>query len=124
MIVLEMELLSSEIIPDAEKERSPPMTDTSTTPTTATGAPATDQITLYGAGWCGDTVRSQALLDRLGIDYLYVDVDADPTASAWAAGQNGGQRRIPVISLGRGGPILIEPTDPELSDAVRQRSES
>lgn len=100
------------------------MTEIRTAATTENGAPATGQITLYGADWCGDTVRSRALLDGLGVEYHYVDVDQDATASAWAAAQNGGQRRIPVIALSRSGPILIEPTDPELSEALSQRPRS
>lgn len=83
------------------------------------GAPATDGITFYGADWCGDSRRSQALLDRLSLPYVFVDVDEDPTASAWAARQNAGQRRTPTIAFGTNGPVLIEPSDPELTAALR-----
>lgn len=88
-------------------------------PKTSDGAPTGDGITFYGADWCGDSRRSQALLDRLAVPYLFVDVDADPSASAWAADRNAGQRRTPTIALGADGPILIEPSDPELTDALR-----
>ena len=84
------------------------------------GTPAGSGITVFGADWCGDTRRSRELLDRLGLAYADVDVDAHPTASDWAAAQNGGQRRIPVVVLGAGGPTLIEPTDDALLVALRR----
>ena len=34
-------------------------------------------ITMYGADWCGDCTRAKALLDREGVAYTYVDVEAD-----------------------------------------------
>jgi len=85
----------------------------------AEGAPAPDGITFYGADWCGDSRRSQALLDRLGVPYVFVDVDEDRAASDWAARHNHGQRRIPTIAFGAGGSVLIEPSDDALTDALR-----
>jgi glutaredoxin-related protein len=35
------------------------------------------EVKLYGAPWCGDCVRSKALLERLQVDYDYLDVDQD-----------------------------------------------
>src|SRR5687768_16252636 len=78
------------------------------------GSPMGAGITLYGAWWCGDTRRAVAMLDRLGLDYAQVDIDANPAANFWAAAQNGGQRRIPVVVLGSDGPVLIEPSDEAL----------
>jgi mycoredoxin len=92
-------------------------------PIAADGSPAAEGIFVYGADWCGDTRRSRALLDRLGLAYTYVDVDEHPLASAWAAAQNGGQRRIPVVVLptgGAGGPTLIEPIDDALLAALAE----
>ncbi len=83
-------------------------------------ATTSDGITVFGATWCGDTKRSQALLDRLGIEYAFVDVDLSPEASDWVAAQNGGQRRIPAIVLAPNQPILIEPSDPELLAALQE----
>ena len=83
------------------------------------GAPTADGITMYGADWCGDTRRSKRLLDRLGMPYAFVDVDQDAAASAWAANQNGGRRRIPTIALSPRGPVLVEPSDDDLSTALR-----
>ena len=85
----------------------------------ALGAPAGEGITVYGADWCGDTRRSRALLDRLGVSYVYVDVDEDDAASAWVAAQNGGRRRLPTIVVGADGPTLAEPSDVELAQVLR-----
>ena len=91
------------------------------TNTDVDGAPSPYGITFYGAHWCGDSRRSQALLDRLGVPYTFVDVELDAAASAWAARQNGGRRRTPTIAFGVNGPVLIEPTDPELTATLREQ---
>ena len=88
--------------------------------TTDEGAPARDGITLYGAQWCGDTRRSEGLLDRLGIEYTYVDVDEHEAGNAWATEQRGGDRRVPTIYLAPGQPLLFEPTDEDLRAALVQ----
>ena len=45
----------------------------------ATTAP--DRVTMFGADWCRDCRRSKALLDTLGVDYEYVDVEQDLSAA-------------------------------------------
>ena len=37
-------------------------------------------ITMYGAEWCADCRRSKALLDGRGVEYTYVDLEAQPEA--------------------------------------------
>lgn len=96
-------------------------TETGRTAVREDGSPAGDGITFYGTGWCPDSRRSRALLDRLAVPYAFVDLDADAAATAWAAAQNGSVRRIPTIALGVDGPILIEPTDAALDAALRER---
>ena len=86
--------------------------------TTDQGAPIRDGITLYGAQWCGDTRRSERLLNRLGIGYTYVDVDEHEPGNAWATEQRGGERRIPTIYLAPDQPLLFEPSDENLRDAL------
>ena len=88
--------------------------------TTTDGAPTRPGITLYGAQWCGDTRRSQRLLNRLGIDYTYVDVDENEAGNAWATEQRGGERLIPTISLAPDQPLLFEPSDDEFRAALVQ----
>lgn len=85
------------------------------------GSPAGAGITFYGAGWCPDSRRSRSLLDRLAIPYRFVDLDAEAAATAWAASQNDGVRRIPTIAFGPAGPVLIEPSDEALEGALREQ---
>lgn len=82
-------------------------------------ATTSEGITVFGAPWCGDTKRSQALLDRLGIEYAFVNVDLSPEASAWVAAHSSGKRRIPAIVVAPDQPVLIEPSDPELLSALQ-----
>ena len=71
-------------------------------------------LTVYGASWCPDVKRSRALLDGRGIEYSYVDVEADAAAEARVRDLQGGARRIPTIVWGDG-TFLVEPSDDELS---------
>jgi mycoredoxin len=70
------------------------------------------RITMYGAMWCGDCRRSKSLLDTLGVDYDYVDLEEVPEAADVAA-KLAGRKNIPVISFPDGA-VQVEPTDPQL----------
>jgi glutaredoxin len=95
------------------------MTNATTSGNRHDGSPAAG-LTMYGADWCGDTRRSKALLERLSVPYDFIDVDEDAAASAWAAAQNGGTRRIPTITFAGGDAVLIEPSDAELTDLLTE----
>lgn len=75
-----------------------------------------DNLKMYGAPWCGDCVRSKALLDRLKVDYEYLDVDQDPAAKDKAI-QISGRQSIPVI-LFPDQSFLVEPSDLDLTDKL------
>jgi mycoredoxin len=68
---------------------------------------------MYGAAWCGDCRRSKAFLDGKAIEYNYIDVEADESASEKVIEINGGQRSIPVI-LFPDGTHMTEPSDKDL----------
>lgn len=76
-----------------------------------------DRLTVFGADWCRDCIRSTSLLDRLGADYAYIDLVAHPE-EADRAQQISGRTNIPVIVF-PDGRHLVEPTDPELEAALR-----
>jgi len=40
-----------------------------------------DTITMYGADWCGDCRWSKRLLDGMGVDYDYIDVERIESAA-------------------------------------------
>ena len=56
--------------------------------------PAT--ITMFGADWCRDCVRTKSQLDSLGVSYTYVDLMTDP-AAADVAREISGRTSIPVV---------------------------
>jgi len=72
------------------------------------------KLTVYGASWCPDVKRSRALLDREGVEYSYVDVEADAEAERRVRELQDGARRIPTI-VWEDGSFLVEPSDAELS---------
>jgi glutaredoxin-like protein len=72
------------------------------------------KLTVYGASWCPDVKRSRALLDREGVEYSYVDVEADADAEQRVRSLQDGERRIPTI-VWDDGTFLVEPSDAELS---------
>ncbi len=74
-------------------------------------------VTMYGADWCSDCLRSKRLLDRLGVDYAYVDLVADPGQTAEVVRRNGGRRSIPVVVF-PDDTHLTEPSDRALSAKV------
>jgi len=75
-----------------------------------------DQVKMYGAPWCGDCVRSKSLLDRLKVDYQYLDVDQDDAAKDVAI-EISGKKSIPVIVF-PDGTFLVEPSDLDLTDKL------
>lgn len=78
-----------------------------------TDAAAPDRVTMYGAAWCSDCRRSKALLDRLDVDYAYVDLEAVVEGAAEAEAISG-RKNIPVIVFPNGRHV-VEPTDAELT---------
>jgi mycoredoxin len=75
-----------------------------------------DRVTMFGAGWCSDCRRSKALLDSLGVDYDYVDVEASAEAADRAL-QISGRTSIPVITF-PDGEFQVEPSDADLKSKL------
>jgi len=59
-----------------------------------TSSPST--ITVFGADWCRDCVRTKNQLSSLGVSYDYVDLMAHP-AAADVAREISGRTNIPVV---------------------------
>jgi glutaredoxin len=76
-------------------------------------------IKVYGANWCGDTKRTCAYLDNLGIDYDYIDVESDASASEWVKSQNEeGKEKKPTLVVGSS--VLVTPDESRLKSALEQ----
>ena len=67
---------------------------------------------MFGAEWCRDCRRSKALLEKLGIDYDYVDLEAVEDGADQAKAISG-RTNIPVVVF-PDGTHQVEPTDAEL----------
>jgi mycoredoxin len=76
----------------------------------------TNTITMYGADWCGDCRRSKKLLDSMGVDYEYIDVERVDDA-ADAARAISGRTNIPVVAFSDG-THFVDPSDAELRAKV------
>jgi len=72
-----------------------------------------DQITMYGADWCGDCRRSKRVFAELNVEYTLIDVDSDLAAADKVIEINGGAKSIPVIVFSDG-THLTEPSDNDL----------
>lgn len=75
-------------------------------------------IEFYGAAWCGDCVRAQALLEHYGVDFTYHDVDASDADKAKAM-ELSGRPNIPVL-LFPDGSVLTEPSNPLLNSKLSE----
>jgi len=76
---------------------------------------------MYGAEWCGDCRRSKKFLDANNVEYTYIDVEADESASEKVIEINGGQRSIPVIIF-EDGTHMTEPSDNDLKAKLESLS--
>lgn len=70
------------------------------------------EVIVYGADWCGDCRRSEALLKALNVEYEKRDVEQSAEYTEEARSISG-RTNIPVI-LFADGKHLVEPSDPEL----------
>jgi mycoredoxin len=77
--------------------------------------PESDQITVYGADWCGDCRRTKRWLQASGTPYTWIDRDADPALRSRLA--EAGYLAIPVVVI-PGGTVLVEPSDRQLAEAI------
>lgn len=75
-----------------------------------------ERITMYGAEWCSDCRRSKKLLDGLGVDYDYIDLEADVSAAEKAHAISG-RTNIPVIVFPDDSHV-VEPSDAELREKI------
>lgn len=78
-----------------------------------------EKILVHGTTWCHDTARSRKCLERLGIDYEWVDIAKELDGCAFVQWVNKGNRTVPTI-LFPDGSVLVEPSDAELEQKCRE----
>jgi mycoredoxin len=71
------------------------------------------EITVYGAYWCRDTIRTFHLLNDAGVPYTIVDVDSDAEGAEKVKGWNQGRLSTPTLDIE--GRILSVPSDEDLA---------
>jgi mycoredoxin len=75
-------------------------------------------ITMYGADWCRDCIRTKKQLDELGVAYTYVDLIEDVDAVE-VAKRISGRTNIPVVVYPDDS-HQVEPTNAEVDAKLRE----
>ena len=78
----------------------------------------TTALTVYGADWCRDCIRTKRQLDELGVAYEYIDLVQDPTR-ADEAKEISGRTNIPVVVFPDGS-HQVEPTNEETAAKLEE----
>ena len=60
---------------------------------------ATPAVTMYATGWCPYCSRARALLERKGVAWTEIDVEAEPAKRAEMMTRSG-RRTVPQIWIG------------------------
>ena len=81
-------------------------------------------VIAYMTNWCPDCSRSRRVLQRSGVAYVEIDIDNTPDAEDAMRVLNGGSGKVPTILIdtAEGRLTMIEPTDSELTLALRSHA--
>jgi glutaredoxin 3 len=60
---------------------------------------ATPPVTMYTTGWCPFCDRARSLLERRGVAWTEIDIEAEPARRAEMI-ERSGQRSVPQIFIG------------------------
>jgi mycoredoxin len=63
---------------------------------------AATAVTMYTTTWCGYCFRLKKLMQREGIDFAEVDIEADAKAAEVVMSANGGNRTVPTLVFADG----------------------
>jgi mycoredoxin len=77
---------------------------------------APSAVTMYTTSWCGYCFRLKKLMQREGIDFAEVDIEADEQAAELVMRANGGNRTVPTLVFADGSAL----TNPSI-DEVRSQ---
>ena len=86
------------------------------TPATTPTIPDAGTVTMYSTTWCGYCRRLKTLLDREGIGYTEVNIEADEASARFVEQANGGNQTVPTL-LFPDGSVATNPT----LDQVKER---
>lgn len=74
-------------------------------------------ITMYSTSWCGYCIRLKSQMQREGLPFTEVDIEADPAAADYVGSVNGGNHVVPTVQLPDGS-TLTNPSIGQLLAAV------
>lgn len=74
-------------------------------------------VRVLGADWCSDCRRSKRLLERLGVRFSWVDLEAEPEHVSEVLRRNDGLQSIPVVIFPDDS-HLTEPSDAALTERL------
>ena len=77
------------------------------------------KLDFYTTEWCGDCVRSKALLNKVNIDFNEINVDVNQEANEYIKSLQVNQRRIPTIVFADGS-FFVEPSDIDLETKLKE----
>jgi len=77
------------------------------------------KLDFYTTDWCGDCIRSKALLKKLNIVFKEINVDTNLEANEYIKSLQVNQRRIPTIVFDDGS-FLVEPSDIDLENKLKE----
>ena len=81
---------------------------------------STDSLVMYTTTWCGYCMRLKRLMQREGIDFREVDIEADAQAADLVMRANGGNRTVPTLRFPDGTTL----TNPSLDEVKSQLDQS
>ena len=76
------------------------------------------KLDFYTTDWCGDCIRSKALLKKLNIVFNEINVDTNLEANEYIKSLQVNQRRIPTIVFDDGS-FLVKPSDIDLENKLK-----
>ena len=74
-------------------------------------------LTMYTTDWCGYCVRLKHQLDREGIPFDEINIEADEAAAEIVTSINGGNRTVPTV-LFPNGTALTNPTVAQVKEQL------
>jgi glutaredoxin len=77
----------------------------------------TGRLIVYGTNWCGDCIKTRKFLEKMGIDFLFVNIDKDREAERFVLEVNHGLRSVPTIFF-EDGSFLVEPTNKAVAEKI------
>ena len=74
-------------------------------------------LTMYTTDWCGYCVRLKHQLDREGIPFDEINIEADESAAEVVTSVNGGNRTVPTVVFPNG-TALTNPTVAQVKEQL------